>query len=467
MKDSHKKSIFIIRSSFKTSFATSENNEPLCNSKFTTTNEDQAARQRLKRRRKRAKFKLICQYHDKKEESGKEITDSHQDMNATEASFIIMNQKKLSPISEFHPVNDSVVGIGQDVAHNKSKKPSDEQGAVDTKMHLCIPPRKRGTASASIGTTTFIIIVLATSFLAISSAKSALAIYSCDRSQSKCDLKQEQKLLRHQTKSSKEQYRYINEPVLINLQHYEQKQHERHKRHFPLHSLKQTFPSISSSPSESISPPNQFISTMMMKTAMNKTQKAGSPSSTLDSIRIAAFASKLEQWYSCHRLATNELLATLSATRTLPLGEANNKPATARCQAHFDGHLCWPAAKPGQLVRLACPRLNWLSNVEQALITQQREQSQPSTRVQEQQSLKSVISFIQLPTTTTTTTSTTIQPASREEERAAESKEGENNNNPLMTASLDVISTKALAEDEGGRPISQSSSSMTGRIEGK
>lgn len=198
---------------------------------------------------------------------------------------------------------------------------------------------------------------------------------------------------RHLKKSSytlhNEQNQSVNRSSQHSRQQQQQRQHQqpRNKRH--LGEPESVAYSLESSPHQT-------------------QQVAGSSSSKLDSVRVAAFASKLEQWFSCHRLVTNELLATLAATRSTPLnsGSSGASPEAAsshRCQANFDGHLCWPAAKAGQLIKLPCPRLNWLANVEQALTSQQRE-SQHS-RAQEQHSLKSVINLIQLPTTTTSTVS--------------------------------------------------------------
>lgn len=107
-------------------------------------------------------------------------------------------------------------------------------------------------------------------------------------------------------------------------------------------------------------------------------------------IRVAAFASRLEQWFTCRRAnqlsdlqAAALLLASgasasaiaLSADLSAPAAaaaaeqsgaeqllhrEREQRPALdAKCAAHFDGHLCWPASRLGARVKLACPLLNW------------------------------------------------------------------------------------------------------------
>lgn len=436
---------------------------------------------------RRAKFKT-CQMNKMK---GEEI-DLYYQNNSPEASFIIINQDEnlsilsLSSSVVFHDrMNDrAITDYGQVVARFENKSERLECDTSNAREYLCNLKRKKGnkdSGSSALITTTFnfgILILLATSFLSISSTESA-ANRSCDKSQSKCDHNHnqnnhhnydeqpQQHLSRHYNRFHNEQSRYIKEPVLLKLQQrhksigdqLQQEYYKRHKRHYASSILEQTIAPSSFSSSESIPTLNESINAM--KTS-NKTQLDLSfKLNTLDSIRIAAFASKLEQWYTCHRLATNELLATLSAARVSSLeGKSRQMPATARCQAHFDGHLCWPAAKAGQLVKLPCPRLNWLSNVEQALVTQQREQLQP--RVQEQQSVKSVINLIQLPTTTTTTT---VQPTGREEEEGIFVK-SDNDSNSLLTTSLDATNTRAFVDDESERPISQSVS-VTGKIEGK
>lgn len=322
------------------------------------------------------------------------------------------------------------------------------------RQNSCIIKRN-GRTTTSLIKTIFGIIILTTS---LSISFISTSAHGCDKSQSNSDHHYHHQHHHHHLSRHYNGFRDGND-ISTRIGYIEEKDaplkfhktdgrqelpqyKQRYKRHFVIKSEQMT------NISESLKSISLFNHQQQQQRSSANITSSSSSSNTLDSIRIAALASKLEQWYTCHRLATNELLAAqLSATtRTAPTLEATAAIlATDSCQAHFDGHLCWPAAKQGQLIKLPCPRLNWLSNVEQALVMQQREQVQP--RAQEQQSVKSVINLIQLPTTTTTTTTaTTIQSTASITEEAV-------SGNPLLTTSLDATNTKALVE-EGERPIS-------------
>lgn len=146
----------------------------------------------------------------------------------------------------------------------------------------------------------------------------------------------------------------------------------------------------------------------------------------LDSLKVAALATKLEHWFVCRQanalsIANSELssldLGALSEKGHLKRSAGDNqdsssssspagsRPATSvtsvnSCRTHYDGHLCWPATKQGQSAKLPCPRLNWLPNEQQ--------QQQPADH-----SVKSVISSIQTSTQANNSTAESIkQPAS-------------------------------------------------------
>lgn len=97
-----------------------------------------------------------------------------------------------------------------------------------------------------------------------------------------------------------------------------------------------------------------------------------------DALKVAALATKLDHWLQCNRLAS------AGAAQTPAAGQ----PPAPGCHAHFDGHLCWPAARAGQTLRLACPQLNWLAPEE-------ARDGQPQPAQPQLQSAKSVISAIQ------------------------------------------------------------------------
>lgn len=130
-------------------------------------------------------------------------------------------------------------------------------------------------------------------------------------------------------------------------------------------------------------------------------------------IKVAAYATKLEHWFNCHKQSFAAAAAAATATSS-PAPQDNNVGAeivldtgsnqndkqrlsnnpgpskysaavsliddelasadghttfaktdargalTGKCQPDYDGHLCWPAAKVGETVKLPCPKLNWL-----------------------------------------------------------------------------------------------------------
>lgn len=102
-------------------------------------------------------------------------------------------------------------------------------------------------------------------------------------------------------------------------------------------------------------------------------QQAASRSSEPEIEKVAAFASRLEQWFACRRAnQLSELQLLLAANRAAgpqeaaaaasaavddaAVGAGRLENQAARCEAHFDGHLCWPASKAGERLKLACPR---------------------------------------------------------------------------------------------------------------
>lgn len=132
--------------------------------------------------------------------------------------------------------------------------------------------------------------------------------------------------------------------------------------------------------------------------------------------KIAALATKLDHWLQCNRLnllsgrpegsahsaaQQQQQERTPAPARASASADADQRPGPRRpralCRAHFDGHLCWPQASPGEVVRLPCPVLNYLPIGEErgpeVLAQQQRFRDRPAQH--QGQSLKSVIDAIQ------------------------------------------------------------------------
>lgn len=99
-----------------------------------------------------------------------------------------------------------------------------------------------------------------------------------------------------------------------------------------------------------------------------------------DELRVAAFASKLEQYLQCNRI--NLLLAINHQQRANLSTETTEGQLEAgeQCRAHFDGHLCWPAARVGETVRLACPKLSWVSRKHNKNDMNTKNNNQDNTR---------------------------------------------------------------------------------------
>lgn len=175
-------------------------------------------------------------------------------------------------------------------------------------------------------------------------------------------------------------------------------------------------------------------------------EAAGAHRSEADLMRLASLATKLDHWLQCQRAnllnsalaaaaaaATdlsqndnnnnnnnkedksnnkssfnNEMKSTTTTTTTTTndnyhddqiktsstnqRGDSSSSSQKKFCQAHFDGHLCWPAAQAGEIIRLACPQVIYMP----AQINQSPQASTSSDH-------NNVIS------TTTTTTSSSIQ----------------------------------------------------------
>lgn len=128
---------------------------------------------------------------------------------------------------------------------------------------------------------------------------------------------------------------------------------------------------------------------------------------SVHALRVAAFASKLEQWFACQR--QQAAVAVAAAAAAAAAQQSNNGPTNAsssslttpnplsissnslapptqqmssqqgpsattsdtinplfgaadHCQAHFDGHLCWPATYKGSRAALACPQVAHLDH---------------------------------------------------------------------------------------------------------
>lgn len=143
--------------------------------------------------------------------------------------------------------------------------------------------------------------------------------------------------------------------------------------------------------------------------------------------KVAALATKLEQWLKCYRMnllftqQQQRLSSALSSSHNhqdevnsgggplppaspQPQGASDDRrphePEPVTCPAHFDGHLCWPEARIGQQIRLACPQINNLLAVgsPKAIDAFLAPGNQPNplvTATTNQQPLKSVIATIQ------------------------------------------------------------------------
>lgn len=88
-----------------------------------------------------------------------------------------------------------------------------------------------------------------------------------------------------------------------------------------------------------------------------------------ESIKVAALASRLEQWFTCRRLqllepqVAHHIIASSNSNNSDELSAAGSDAgqplSSGFCRSHFDGHLCWPTTQVGQRARLACPQLSW------------------------------------------------------------------------------------------------------------
>lgn len=116
--------------------------------------------------------------------------------------------------------------------------------------------------------------------------------------------------------------------------------------------------------------------------ASNRSEQVALEAGFRESMRVAAFAAKLEQWFACHR--QQQAVAFEQAT-------------SGSCASHYDGHLCWPATVASkQAARLPCPRqLNSLTPAASELETRLPGQQHEPANEPSHSTIKTVINALQ------------------------------------------------------------------------